>query len=236
MSEANNLLENLTDEEIALYSGNTRIEEPIVVNETRVVRVPESLRRIAVQYDHNAEIVTFDCPRYWDGNDLTEMYIYINYQRVDRNKGRYLADNVRVDESNENLIHFDWKITSDISLIKGTIAFLVCAVKTNEDGNEEVHWNSELNTEMYVSEGLECTDVVLDEYPDNDDTDYEKIELYNRLRKHIAMLSSIYRETIILHYYDNLSVKQISLIMRSLKTKACRKYCISAYLSTNWKG
>lgn len=51
---------------------------------------------------------------------------------------------------------------------------------------------------------------VLDEYPDNDDADYEKIELYNRLRKHISMLSSIYRETIILHYYDNLSVKQIS--------------------------
>lgn len=51
---------------------------------------------------------------------------------------------------------------------------------------------------------------ILDEYPDNDDTDYEKIELYNRLRKHIAMLSSIYRETIILHYYDDLSVKQIS--------------------------
>lgn len=50
---------------------------------------------------------------------------------------------------------------------------------------------------------------VLDEYPDNDE-DYEKIELYNRLRKHIAMLSSIYRETIILHYYDNFSVKQIS--------------------------
>ncbi len=51
---------------------------------------------------------------------------------------------------------------------------------------------------------------VLDEYPDDNDIDYEKIELYNRLRKHIAMLSSIYRETIILHYYDNLSVKQIS--------------------------
>ena len=51
---------------------------------------------------------------------------------------------------------------------------------------------------------------VLDEYPDDSDVNYEKIELYNRLRKHIAMLSSIYRETIILHYYDNLSVKQIS--------------------------
>ena len=51
---------------------------------------------------------------------------------------------------------------------------------------------------------------VLDEYQDDNDSDYEKIELYNRLRKHIAMLSSIYRETIILHYYDNLSVKEIS--------------------------
>ncbi len=51
---------------------------------------------------------------------------------------------------------------------------------------------------------------VLDDYPDNYDVDYEKIELHNRLRRHIAMLSSIYRETIILYYYDNFSVKQIS--------------------------
>ncbi|HBR32541.1 MAG TPA: hypothetical protein DD733_10725 [Clostridiales bacterium] len=43
-----------------------------------------------------------------------------------------------------------------------------------------------------------------DEYSD------ENEELYDSLRTKIAMLSAIYRDIIILYYYDNLSIKQIS--------------------------
>lgn len=43
-----------------------------------------------------------------------------------------------------------------------------------------------------------------------DDTAGEREELYSRLRKEIAMLSSIYRNIIILYYYEGLSTKQIS--------------------------
>lgn len=166
MSEANELLDSLSEDEIALYSGNTKIEEHIVIGENRIVNVPDSIRRIAVQYDHNVETITFDCPRYNDGIDLSEMYIYINYERADRNRGRYLADNVRIDETDDTIMHFDWTIGNDISFVKGNLSFLVCAVKTNEDGNEELHWNSELNTDLYISEGLECVDNIIDEYPD----------------------------------------------------------------------
>ena len=94
------------------------------------------------------------------------MYIYINYLRPDRVKGRYLAKNVRVDSENANLIHFDWTIGNEISIAEGSIAFLICALQTDSEGNEELHWNSEINTQMYVSDGLECTDVITNEYPD----------------------------------------------------------------------
>ncbi len=43
-----------------------------------------------------------------------------------------------------------------------------------------------------------------EEYEDNDE------ELCGFLRKKIAMLSAIYRDIIILYYYDSLSTKQIS--------------------------
>ena len=161
MSEANELLDSLTEDQISLYSVNPETEEPIVINSGRIIEVPDSLKRIAVQHDHNIETVTFNCPRYWDNNDLTEMYIYINYLRSDRVKGRYLAKNVRVDDSDENLIHFDWTIGNEITMAKGNITFLVCAVKTGDEGVEELHWNTELNNQMFVSEGLECTEAVL---------------------------------------------------------------------------
>ena len=48
------------------------ISEPhIVIDSHRAITVPEQLKRIAVQFDHNFETVTFDCPRYWDGHDLS---------------------------------------------------------------------------------------------------------------------------------------------------------------------
>lgn len=43
-----------------------------------------------------------------------------------------------------------------------------------------------------------------------DDYDFIDNEIYEHLREKIAMLSSIYRDIIILYYYDSLSVKQIS--------------------------
>lgn len=51
---------------------------------------------------------------------------------------------------------------------------------------------------------------VLDDMPYEDFDDSENEEIYDVLRTKIAMLSEIYRDIIILHYYDSLSTKEIS--------------------------
>lgn len=161
MSQAEELLNSISDE-----TANLIAEEHIVVGRNRFITVPKSLERIAVQYDHNIETVTFDCPRFWDEHDLSEMYIYINYLRTDNVKGRYLVKNLRVDETDSNIIHFDWTIGSEVSAVKGTLMFLLCAVKTDETGVEELHWNSEINKDMYISDGLETKDEIMNKHPD----------------------------------------------------------------------
>lgn len=166
MSQAEELLNNLSSEDIALFTVNPVTEEHIVVDDDRYISVPEPLKRIAVQHDHNVETVTFDCPRYWDNNDLSEMYIYINYMRSDRVKGRYLAKNVRIDTNDLKMLHFEWTIGNEITEVNGNIAFLVCAVKTDTEGNEEIHWNSEINNQMFISNGLECAESIVNMYPD----------------------------------------------------------------------
>ena len=166
MSEAESLLNTLSNDDIELYTVTPETEEHIIIDDRRNIIIPEPLRRIAVQYDHNIETVTFDCPRYWDNNDLSKMYIYINYSRADNDKGRYLTKNVRIDETDSNIIHFDWTIGSEITAVNGQLTFLVCAVKTDSEGYEELHWNTELNTQMIISNGLECEDAVLEKYPD----------------------------------------------------------------------
>lgn len=166
MSQAEDLLDNLTPEEMALYTINPKTEEFITIDENRTITVPDELRRIAVQYDNNIETVSFSCPRYWDEHDLSTMFIYINYQRPDNQKGRYLAKNVRVDESDESIFHFDWIIGAEITQAIGNIKFSVCAMKSETEENDDLHWNTEINSQLTISPGLECTDSVVGEYPD----------------------------------------------------------------------
>ena len=164
MSQAENLLNTLSS---AGQLANSFDEAHIVIDSKRIITVPDKLKRLAVQYDHDIETVTFDCPRYWDGIDMSEMSIYINYLRYDTYTGSYKAQNVTVDSINSTKMHFDWTISRNVTQVIGKIVFLVCIRKTDENGNEVNHWNSELCKDCYISEGLEVDGEELKElYPD----------------------------------------------------------------------
>ena len=155
MGRAENLLEELVNNQVSLMMLDPTNEPHIVIDANRIVFVPEELRKIAVQYDHNVETVTFDCPRYWDGLDMSEMRIYINYKRSDGRVGMSLPKNVTVDSVDDSIMHFDWTITRGATMTSGVLSFSVCIKKPTTYGGEENHWNSEINTQMNVSPGLE---------------------------------------------------------------------------------
>lgn len=165
MSQGEELLNTLSEEDISLYSANPDTEEHIVVGADRFITVPASLQRLAVQYDHNVETVTFDCPRYWDGLDMSKLVVVINYIRPDGQTGSYPATNIRVDETDTNSMHFDWTIDWHVTEAFGNLTFLVCIRKSDEDGNDINHWNSELNTTAKISKGLDCEGTIADRYP-----------------------------------------------------------------------
>lgn len=166
MSQAEDLLGSLSSDDIALYTATPETEPHIVVDEDRFITVPDELKRIAVQYDHNVETVTFDCPRYWDGLDMADMRIYVNYALADGTPGCCLATNVSVDGSDSNIMHFDWTVSRNATNVSGPLTILICIKKTDEDGFEVNHWNSELNKEMYISKGLEVDEYIENKYPD----------------------------------------------------------------------
>ena len=165
MSQAETLLESLS-------TGNSGDLEPhIIIDKKRKVSVPDELKRIAVQHDHNIETVTFDCPRYWDGNDMSQSRICINYKRPDGILGSYVASNIIVDETDDTIMHFDWTISQDVTVKDGSLMFLVCIKKFDTNTGEEINnWHSELNTEMCISKGLECDEII--------DGSYSELVLY----------------------------------------------------------
>lgn len=166
MSQAEELLDSLPEDNYMAGSGDE--ERHIVIGRDRIIAVPEELKKIAVQYDHDIETVTFDCPRYWDGHDLSgnTFVAYINYMREDGAVGTKLATNKVVDTSDDQIMHFDWTVSRNATEVKGALRFLVCIKKVDTDGNEVNHWNSEINEEMYIVEGMECDSAVITKYPD----------------------------------------------------------------------
>lgn len=165
MSQAEELLDSLVEAYAAEYDNNS--DPHIVIGADRVIVVPEELKRIAVQYDHNMRTVTFDCPRYYDGRDMSKMRVYITIEGPLGARSSYIADNVRVDDKKSSVMHFDWTIKRTITSVDGPITFLVCIRKADNEGNEENHWNSELNSEMYISKGMEYdSETVESEHPD----------------------------------------------------------------------
>lgn len=176
MSKAEELLNTLSTATVSTLLADSSTEPHIVIGDDRFVTVPSELKRLAVQYDHDIETVTFDCPRYWDDHDMSEMRIYINYLRSDAETGCYKAQNITVDSSDESIMHFDWTISRNVTETFGKIVFLVCVKKADDDGNEKNHWNSELCKDCYVSEGLEYDiEPVKELYPDLIENWYQEV-------------------------------------------------------------
>lgn len=167
MSQAEELLDSLDEEMTVAYTAAAESEPHIVINSDRTITVPPELKHIAVQFDHNIETVTFDCPRYWDAHDFSTMKVYIVYRRKDGYKDRYPADNITVDKTDESIIHFEWTISKNVTLVKGNISFIICINSTDDTGVETNHWNSRLNQDLVVDEGLECSaDEIVEQNPD----------------------------------------------------------------------
>ena len=142
-------------------------EEPhIIINSDRSVTIPEKLKNIAVQYDHNVETVTFDCPRYWDGNDLSEMIVNINFVRPDKYEDTYVCNNVTVDSNDPNIMHFDWTISRNVTEVSGTLTFIVCVRKSYIDGETSQVWHSQKCDTCTILPGLKCDQVVIPSDPE----------------------------------------------------------------------
>lgn len=161
MSQATDLLNTLSNEGFVDPSA----EAHIVVGNDRFIYVPDDLKKIGVAGDKDINTVTFDCPRYWDGVDISEFTMYINYMRPNNSASKYHAT-VTIDAEDENILHFDWTFSDHALEYKGTLTFLLCAKEIDENGIETRHWNSERNSDLVISEGMEVDEAIVSQHPD----------------------------------------------------------------------
>lgn len=118
---------------------------------TREISVPEVYQKIGVVSDEKTNRIYFQCPRIVGDNvDLTKYGIRVNYQNANGQTKPYPVDDVAVSGDN---IRFSWLLERPVTTYKGTVNFVVCAIKTSGDEitNE---WNTTL-AQSEVLEGLE---------------------------------------------------------------------------------
>ena len=167
MSLAENLLNSLdeTAYENMRIAGSGE-EEHIIVGQDRSITVPNALKTIAVKGDNDVETVTFDCVRYWDGNDLSTFAIYLNYVLPDLTTGTYIPEKITTTDGDE-FYHFDWQIKNNITVKSGKISFAVTAVKTKQNENGETvvdkQWSSIPNSDCSIVPGLDISNVPSEE-------------------------------------------------------------------------
>lgn len=96
--------------------------------DSRTISIPQFL---SVQYDHNAEIIYFRCPRYFDNMDLATAVCIIEYINADGESGLYWVPyyNVDVYEDDDKeltpLMLIPWSIGGLATASSGMVTFTV---------------------------------------------------------------------------------------------------------------
>ena len=155
-------MNSLNDALNALAESTNETQYCMIDPETREIFVPDTYLTLGVESDEDVERVYFKCPKIVGDNiDLSELFIFVNYENAAREKDRYYCEDMKADG---DYITFSWLISRKVAKARGIVRFIVCAKKSIEDDvtNE---WNTTV-ARSQVLEGLEPDESFEETYPD----------------------------------------------------------------------
>lgn len=132
---------------------------------TRIVDVPEVYKKLGVESDEKAKRIWFRFPKLIGNNgvDLSAIGVRVNFRNANGDGDIYMVEDLTTDG---DYVTFSWELTRKVTAYKGNVSFVVCAVKSATDGTIKNEWNTTLNKECEVMEGLEVTEQIAQENPD----------------------------------------------------------------------
>lgn len=105
-----------------------------------------------VQFDHNSERITFECPRYIEGHDMLNCNkVIINYLD-DTLPGVYEVDDLKMKDSDTTM--FSWLISSNATQKVGKIFFAITFMCVQTNGDVTYRWNTAINEGLKVIQGM----------------------------------------------------------------------------------
>lgn len=145
--------------------ADTGTEYCTVDDDTRLVTVPDKYKKLGVESDEKAKRIWFRFPKLVGNNgvDLSAIGVRVNFRNANGDGDIYIVEDLTTDG---DYVIFSWELTRKVTAYKGNVSFVVCAVKSATDGTTKNEWNTTLNKECEVLEGLEVTERIEQENPD----------------------------------------------------------------------
>lgn len=166
MPSVEELLSQDSDDETNLETyADIGIEYCTVDDDTRLVTIPDKYKKLGVESDEKAKRIWFRFPKLVGNNgvDLSAIGVRVNFRNANGDGDIYKVEDLTTDG---DYVIFSWELTRKVTAYKGNVSFVVCAVKSATDGTIKNEWNTTLNKECEVLEGLEVTEQIEQENPD----------------------------------------------------------------------
>lgn len=186
---------NMTLEEAlaAADVSTTPLNDILMIDaEARTIIVPASEMLFGVRQDMDAERKHFKCPKIVGDNvDLSNCHIYISYvpskqdgtYDINEDVGAYLCEDLDVDG---DYVTFSWKLSGNVFVKAGYIAFAVYAKQADADGNLQTKWHTTFAIGK-VLDTLPDGEQIVEKYADVIEQLLNKMENVEKVATHEAM-------------------------------------------------
>lgn len=166
-------------------TSDNRIE---IDADTRIIWMMPQDELFGVESDEKSERKYFKVPKIvGNGVDLSKLQLRINYQnasKIPSGKDMYIVTDATV--YNDEWVYFSWELSRKVTQYKGSIYFIVCAVKADSNGNITNEWNTTL-AEGKVLEGLEVET--------NQEQQYQASDYLEQLKQQLLEYSKEIKDT-----------------------------------------
>lgn len=123
-----------------------------------------------VQFDHNSERLTFECPRYIEGHDMLNCNkVIVNYL-CGNLYGAYEVDDLKMKPSTTDTVLFSWLISSNATQKVGKVHFAITFECVQTTGEVTYKWNTKIIESIQVVEGMSYDNTIV----------YENIDILER--------------------------------------------------------
>ena len=107
----------------------------IIDNNLRQIIIPDGMNILGVAGDIEVKCISFEMPRYYNGIDMSEFDIFVDYENAKGCRNYYKVVDTKTHSStttqSSDNIAFTWTLESDVTAHQGTVTFAIRMVKRN---------------------------------------------------------------------------------------------------------